>query len=204
MYRTPFSLARNVLFSVLPVCLLWGCTGGTAEADFQPVLDPSFTVQAQMEYADGQQATLALTRLGDGQWDMTFSEPSALSGVTLSFDGEAVSASYKGLQFTVPKSALGAKTMLLYVTDVLDSVSADPATAYLAQDDGTWSTTGDCDGGSYTLVFTSEGELASFSLPNQPLTLTFSDYVCSSVPAETTTTANTPPPAETTTSAAVS
>ena len=188
MYQKPKLWARNVLFAALPVCLLTGCAGVTAESDFQPVLDPAYTVQAEMEYADGQKASLSASRGGDGVWDMTFTEPPALAGVVLSLDGDAVSASYKGLSFSVPKSAVGAKTMLLYVTEVLDGLAGTDPIPCTQSDDGTWETSGDCEGGSYTLTFSADGKLHSFTLPAQPLTVTFTDYVCSSaLPAETTT-----------------
>ena len=192
MYQKPILRARNVLFA-LPFCLLTGCAGANAQTEFQPTLDPAYTVQAQMDYADGQQAVLALTRCADGTWDMTFAEPPALAGVVLTLDGNAVSASYKGLSFTVPKSAIGAKTMLLYVTDVLDSAAVSDQLICTQQEDGTWQNIGECEGGSYTLGFSSDGKLASFALPAQPLTVTFSDYVCigteQTAAAETTTSA---------------
>ena len=176
----PFVWMRNVLLSALPVCLLTGCTGATAESDFQPSLDPSFTVTAEMDYSDAQQASFSLTRYSDGVWDATFSEPASLAGVVLTFDGSAVSASYKGLAFTVPKSAMGAKTMLLYVTDVLDTFEGAEAPPCTQAEDGRWSAAGDCEGGSYTVTFSADGTLAGFTLPSQPLTLTFSGYICNS------------------------
>lgn len=198
MYQKPFFGVRNVLFA-LPLCLLTGCAGANAQTEFQPVLDPAYTVQAQMTYADGQQASLAVTRGADGVWDMTFAEPPALAGVVLTLDGGAVSASYKGLSFTVPKSAIGAKTMLLYVTGVLDSAAGADQLVCTQQEDGTWQTSGECEGGSYTLSFASDGKLASFALPAQPLEITFSDYVCgSTAPSGSTSAETTTAPAETT------
>lgn len=198
MYQKPFWGIRNVLFALsLPVCLA-GCSGAKAETPFQPVIDPAYTVQAQMEYAEGQKASLSMTRCADGVWDMTFSEPPALAGVVLTFDGNAVSASYKGLSFTVPKSAVGAKTMLLYVTDVLDSMAQTEQTVCTQKDDGTWQAGGDCDGGSYTVSFAPDGTLAGFAMPSQPLTVTFSGYICGTadLPEQTA--------AETTTASAAS
>jgi len=199
MYQKPFRFVRNVLFAVLPISLLTGCAGATAETDFQPVLDPAYTVQAEMDYADGQQASLAITRCADGVWDMTFSEPPALAGVVLTFDGGAVSASYKGLSFTVPKSAVGAKTMLLYVTDVLDGFVGSEPIPCTQTDGGTWETSGECDGGAYTLTFSPDGKLSGLTLPSQPLTLTFSDYVCgeTALPGTDTSETTTSAPAET-------
>ena len=53
-----------------------------------------------------------LSRLGDGAWSVAFAEPSTLAGVVLDFSGGEVTASYKGLGFSVPQSAMPAKSVL--------------------------------------------------------------------------------------------
>lgn len=191
----PYVFLRNVLLSALPLSLLTACGGATDPTEFSPTLDPAYTVIAEMNYAESGKAKLAVTRYSEGKWDMTFSEPTTLAGVVLSFDGEAVSASYKGLAFSVPKSALGAKNMLRYVTDALDAIEGSETLSCAKRDDGTWCTDGECSGGQYTVAFNEDGTLASFAMPSQPLTLYFSGYAPASEgtkpaapPAETTTT----------------
>ena len=192
---------RTALIFCVPACiLLTACAGAEQSGSFTPKRDPSFSAQAEMEYADGQKAALELTRCADSLWEATFSEPASLAGVVLTFDGDAVSASYKGLAFTVPKSALGAKNMLLYVTETLDNAAAAEPLVCTQQEDGTWVNSGECAGGAYTLTFADSGEPLIFDLPSQPLKLTFTSYTVTAEPAATTSPAETAV-AETTTAA---
>lgn len=176
MKRSAF--LKNVLAFCLPIALLCsGCTEKPADAQFSPNLDPNFSVDAVMVYGDrSTEAAFTLTRYDAGAWDAAFSEPSSLAGVILSFENNAVSASYKGLSFTVPKSALPAKTMLLLVTDVLDSLTGLETIPCTAGENGSWEVSGESEGGSYTLTFSSDGMLNSFDIPSQPLVITFSGY----------------------------
>ena len=178
---------RNALVFCAPACLLLtSCTPAPSGGEFSPKLDESYSVQAEMDYADGLSAQLSLTRYGDQLWEAAFTEPASLAGVVLTFDGGAVSASYKGLEFTVPKSALAAKNMLLYVTDALNAAAAAEQLPCAPQDDGSWVCAGDSDGGAYTLSFSADGLPLGFDLPAQPLTLSFSAYTALNAPAETT------------------
>lgn len=184
---------RNTLFLCLSGVMLVGCTAPQNASDFSPAMDESFEVQADMEYGEGQTAQLHITRCSTALWEAAFAEPSTLSGVVLTFDGNAVTASYKGLEFTVPKSALPAKNMLVMVTDALDAAAGIGQLPCVEQEDGTWCYAADCDGGAFTLTFTESGEPLMFDLPSQPLKITFSDYQCiaTAEPAETTTVSET-------------
>lgn len=173
----PLDFLRNTLFLTIPVCIvLSGCTAAQPETDFAPQLGESYSVEAEMSYGDDQTAQLTLTRMGSGLWEAAFADPATLAGVILTFDGNAVSASYKGLEFTVPKSALPAKNMLVLATGALDAIASAGQIPCTQQEDGTWTTAGESEGGSYTMTFTVTGEPAVFDMPSQPLRLVFSDY----------------------------
>lgn len=196
---------RNALFFCLTGALLTGCTAPQAASDFAPAMDESFEAQADMEYGEGQTAQLHITRCSANLWEAAFAEPATLAGVVLTFDGDAVTASYKGLEFTVPKSALPAKNMLSLVTDALDAAAVADQLPCVEQEDGTWCYASDCAGGAFTLTFTESGEPLVFELPAQPLKITFSSYNClgtaESAPDEassTTVAATEPVPSETT------
>lgn len=172
----PNALMKNALVFCVSACILSGCAMNAQETAFAPQLSAAYAVDAEMEYAGGEHAVLTLTRYGAGEWDAAFSEPQTLAGVVLSFDGNAVSASYKGLAFTVPKSAMPAKTVLSAATDVLDSLDGLDQIPCTQAEDGTWSSTGESEAGSYTLTFAADGSLSGFSVPSQPLTITFTGY----------------------------
>lgn len=188
----PLVLMKNVLFCALPMStlLLFGCDNGKTPAPFTPKLDDAFSVRAEMTYGDDNTAKLLLTRYGEEHWDAAFEEPASLAGVVLTIEDEAVSASYKGLSFTVPKSALPAKAMLLLLTDVLEDLSDEESLPAVANEDNTWTVSGDTDAGNYTVTFLADGTIAAFSMPNQPLEVTFTDYKTSGAPAQTDTTSN--------------
>ena len=198
---------KNVLAFCMPCVLLCtGCTHGGSETEFQPSLDSVYAVTAEMTYGErGSRAVCTLTRAQAGLWEAAFSEPASLSGAVLYFDESAVSASNKGLAFTVPKTTLPAKAMLLLTTDVPDSLEGMPALPCRQGDNETWTLKGESEGGSYTLMFDKNGEFSEFSIPSQPLKVTFPDYCAgkkgTTAPAESSaaeTDAATAKPAETT------
>ena len=179
-------LRCSLIFSMAAGCLLTGCTAPGSEEEFRPKLDAAYSVHAAMQYGDQQSAEMKLVRSGAGDWDAEFSAPETLSGVLLSFDGSAVTASYKGLAFTIPKNALPAKAMLCIVTDVLDAVQAQDALNCTAESDGSRTCSGDAEGGTYTLKFAPDGTLTAFEMPGQPLKVTFTEYAAGSPVPEST------------------
>ena len=182
----PIAFLKNALFALVPAgLLLSGCAAGGSETEFTPKVDPAYTMQAEMTYADGGSAVLMLSRSGPEKWEAAFSDPASLAGVVLSFDGNAVAASYKGLAFTVPKSALPAKNMLCLTTEILGTLDGVEELPCTRQEDGTWCSEGDCSGGKYEITFAEDGTPAGLSLPSQPLHIVFTGYtVCGSLPEE--------------------
>lgn len=189
------SFVKNVLLFCLPAVMLAGCSGIQPEQSFSPKLDPAYSVQAALAFGTDETAGLKLTRISADSWTAEFSAPESVAGVLLEFEGNAVQASYKGLAFSVPKSALPAKNMLLLAAEVLDSAAGAEPLACTQRDDGTWESAGTCTAGSYTLCFGADGTLLSLEIPSQPLVVTFSGYSAvqpeeSTEPAETTSAAS--------------
>ena len=183
----PLYFLRNALLFCIPACcLLNGCAGG-AETSFTPKQNASFTAEAELEYGSGQTASLTVTRYEKAQWEAAFTAPPSLEGVVLQFEGNAVSASYKGLAFSVPRSALPAKNMLVIAAEALDQAAETAPLTCTEQSDGTWSYAGESDAGSYTLTFSADGTPAVLEMPAQPFTIRFSGYsVLSAAPSQTT------------------
>lgn len=169
---------RNVLIFCMPTMLfMTACTQKATNESFTPALAPTYSIHADMTYGERDtEASCLLTRTGDGVWNAEFSEPASLSGVILTFEENAVSANYKGLAFTVPKSALPAKSMLMLATDVLDTLNEMPSLPCKQADDHSWQLEGESEGGSYTLSFDENGIPTHFSMPNQPLEIALSEF----------------------------
>ena len=116
-----------------------------------------------------------LSRLGDGAWSVAFAEPSTLAGVVLDFSGGEVTASYKGLGFSVPQSAMPAKSVLSQMILVVDELAQQEEITGKEKDGGV-AVEGESEGNPYTLTLTESGDLAGFSLENFDAELTFTQF----------------------------
>lgn len=191
---------RNALIFCVPAAIfLQGCEAPQGDSQVQPLPAESYEADCTLEYGEGQSAALHLTRYGESLWDAAFTDPPALAGVILTFDGNAVSASYKGLAFTVPKTALPAKNMLTIVTETLDAAHAAESLPCSPQEDGSQICRGESAGGSYTLTFDPSGQPLLFEVPSQPLKITFSGFTVLQETAESTVTETSANTTETTT-----
>lgn len=128
-----------------------------------------------------------LSRLGDGAWSVSFAEPATLAGVVLDFSGGEVTASYKGLGFSVPQSAMPAKSVLSQMIQVVDELAQQEEITGKEQD-GCVSVEGDLEGNPYTLTLTENGDLSGFTMENFDTTLTFTQFQSGAAVATETTT----------------
>ncbi|MCM1530055.1 MAG: hypothetical protein NC093_08695 [Alistipes sp.] len=127
-----------------------------------------------------------VSRFGDGLWEAEFESPGTLSGVKLSFADGNVTASYKGLSFSVPRSAIPVKAMLVNLMDAVDSAARE-AQLTGTEKDGVFEITGELEGGGYTLSVDSDGNICSFEMPNNLLKMTFTEVKASAAPKTETT-----------------
>lgn len=139
---------------------------------------------------DEMNAEGTVKRFGNGMWEVEFSSPNTLSGVMLSFSEGNVTASYKGLNFSVPQSALPVKAMMLNLITAADDLAENEELSG-CEKDGMIEISGSLDGGEYTLTVDKNGNIASFSMPGSKLKMTFSDVqpITGETPAESTTAA---------------
>ncbi|NLT08697.1 MAG: hypothetical protein GXY08_04260, partial [Ruminococcus sp.] len=117
-----------------------------------------------------------------------FSSPNSLSGIKLEFSEGNTKASYKGLSFSVPQSAVPVRAMILNLMKAVDeNASAEELSG--DEKDGLLVISGKLDGGSYTLTVDKEGRLSGFEMPNNDLKMSFTELKViseSSIAAETT------------------
>lgn len=145
---------------------------------------------------DRLEAEGEIKRYGEGVWEIEFSEPNTLSGVKLEFSEGNVIASYKGLTFSVPQSAVPVKAMMLNLIKAVDD-NAKLGELSGEDSDGMLKVSGSLDGGDYTLTVDKDGLLSGFEMPNNKLTMKFSEMKTAEITAEQET-------AETTTEAVTS
>lgn len=135
---------------------------------------------------DNLDAEAVLKRFGEGLWDIEFSSPNTLSGVKLEFDSGNVSASYKGLDFSVPQSALPVKSLMLNLIEVIDS-NARLEELKGTENDNVLELNGSLDAGEYVLSVGKDGKPVSFEMENNNFKIIFSDFKELEFSAETTT-----------------
>ncbi len=146
-------------------------------------LSNSFTAKMNISL-DKLNAEGTVTRHGDNMWTAEFNSPNTLSGVTLNFEENIVKASYKGLDFSVPKSALPVKAMLSNLIEAVDT-AANSEELTGTENEGLLLIEGSLDGGDYVISVDSNGNLCRFEMPNNLLDISFSE-ISASAPLTTT------------------
>lgn len=168
-------MKRLIAFAVmiLTAVSMAACSvSGKGDSDKPNGLSGSF--QADMTVVlDELNAEGTIKRMGSGSWEAEFSSPNTLSGVKLTFNDGNVTASYKGLNFSVPQSALPVKAMLVNLISAVDDLAANEKLTG-TEEDGMLKISGALEGGDYTLSVDESGNIASFSMPNNKLTMNFS------------------------------
>lgn len=117
-----------------------------------------------------------ISRFGNGMWQAEFTSPNTLAGVKLEFSEGNVSASYKGLNFSVPQSALPVKAMMLKLMSAVDDLASNPELSG-EEENGMLKITGSLEGGEYILITDDNGNIVSFEMPNNNLKIVFTDVV---------------------------
>lgn len=174
----------SVFLSFILVLSLCAC-GSKSSVKFQPKLGSAFTVNAQIVYGE-QESVAVVKRLGMSSWDIEFSSPNTLAGVVLSYRENNVEASYKGLSFSVPKSALPLKAIILTLTDVVDSMSQLDEIECEEKDDS-FIYEGENEQGKYVLEMDKNGCLSKFTMKNLNLEITFTDFTDNGTVTDSTT-----------------
>lgn len=173
---------------LLAGCMVFtGCSKpGKQDASAAQKLGSSFTTEMVMT-VDDLQITGTLSRMGEGMWNVNFAEPTSLVGVILDFSDGEVTASYKGLAFSVPQAAMPAKSVLSNLILVVDALAQEEKIT--GEEDGKLiGVTGDLEGNPYSLKLTKNGDLAEFEMDNMDAELVFTNFQSGSAPVATETT----------------
>ncbi len=173
-------------FLLAGAVLLSGCSSPVGgETGAAQKLSGSFTTEMTMNMEE-QTVSGTLSRMGDGMWSVSFAEPATLAGVVLDFSGGEVTASYQGLAFSVPQTAMPAKSILSSLILVVDDLAKQEHIS--GEKDGDYvSVEGELEGSPYLLRLSAGGELAGFEMDNMDTVLTFTDFQEGDVPVATPT-----------------
>lgn len=163
-----------IFLSVFLIISMCACSSGGKNVKFSPKLNEPFVVTAKIQYGD-QESDASFRKYSKANWDIEFSSPNTLSGVILSYRDDKVDASYKGLSFSVPKTALPIKSIISTFIDVADS-TADHPEIEATEKEGLMIIEGETQQGKYTLKLDNSGGLSEFSMPNLELKIVFTDF----------------------------
>jgi hypothetical protein len=145
---------------------------GGEKGSVKPELNNAWTVDSNIKYGD-LDATAKITRNEKDNWEVEFASPNSLSGVRLCFTGDDVNASYKGLSFSVPKSALPYKALLGTLFTAVDDL-AEKDNIKGEVKDGIVKIEGKADSGNYELGLDAKtGSLKSFEVPDYKASVQF-------------------------------
>lgn len=171
-------MRRLITFAIVIVAALCLCACSVSVGDktekpngLAGAFQASATVTIENLEAQG-----SISRFGNGMWQVEFSSPNTLGGVKLEFSEGNVSASYKGLNFSVPQSALPVKAMMLNLMSAVDDLASNPELSG-EEENGMLKITGSLDGGEYILMTDENGNITSFEMPNNNLKIVFADVV---------------------------
>jgi len=163
-----------IFLSVFLIISMCACSSGGKNVKFSPKLNEPFVVTAKIQYGD-KESDASFRKYSKANWDIEFSSPNTLSGVILSYRDDKVDASYKGLSFSVPKTALPIKSIISTFIDVADS-TADLPEIEATEKEGLMIIEGETQQGKYTLKLDNSGGLSEFSMPNLELKIVFTDF----------------------------
>lgn len=166
-------IAISSIISIIMMFSLCAC-GGKSNANCKPDLNKPFCITAHIEY-DSMTADAVFKRIGQANWDVEFSTPNTLAGVLLSFRDTNVEASYKGLMFSVPKSALPLKSIISAFIDIVDEIAQQPEITGEEKENEIISE-GETELGKYLIKFDKNGMLTGFEMENLNLVITFSEF----------------------------
>lgn len=189
---------KKIIPVFMSLVMVWfcACSAGGKTVSCTPELNRPFSSAVKIEYGD-MESEAELHRYGRANWDASFNSPNTLAGVILSFRDDKVSASYKGLSFSVPKTALPVKSILSALIEAYDYL-AEKEQIDVTEKDGFRLAEGELSQGKYTLKLDEKGVPAEFSMPNLELKITFSAFTSENTELpESTSSAVTEPASET-------
>ena len=155
--------------------LLTGCTAVPGTPGKTPNrMAGRFAAEVTLTAAENE-CHAVLTRYGTDAWCIELTDPPALDGVKLDFLDDEVTASYKGLEFSVPQSAQALRTEFAELMDAVDSFAALTELDTQTKDDALVCE-GELETGSYTLTFPPAGTPVQFELPAYGLCIRFDAF----------------------------
>ena len=178
----------TLAFTGIMLLTVTGCKSPSSSTETaENGLNTAFQTETEITL-DQMKASGTLCRFGEGMWEIEFDSPNTLSGVKLEFTDGTSTASYKGLSFSVPQSALPIKSMMSNLISVTDELARQEELSGESEN-GEIKISGNLESGEYILTADKSGNLKRFEMPNMKLVMEFGEIseIGSQAPAEETT-----------------
>ncbi len=153
-------------------CTACSAGAGSIKADKKTLtkFSSGFTLEMDDFEAEG-----VISRYDSESWNVYFDSPSQIAGVELDFKDDDVTASYKGLAFSVPQAALPSKALILEFIEAVEDVEKNDDIKG-SKNDGKVEVNGETDGEPYCISFNEDGSLAEFRMENMAGSITFREF----------------------------
>jgi hypothetical protein len=170
------SISKYSYVALMAAITLTGCSiAKSSETAFVPdKLNCNFSVDINITTEDT--SSIAHLVRNDSSWTASFTEPSALSGIDMLFEDDEITASYKGLSFSVPQSAVPVQSALSNFILAAENIQTEDSTYNCVVDGSDYKLCGSIDNGDFTLIFDESGLPVSFEMENFNLLILFENY----------------------------
>lgn len=158
--------------AVAGTLMLCGCGAKLPFTQKTPNFDSTYTVTADITY-DKLKAKAEVTRVSSDEWEMKFTEPKQLNGLSVKLNNTKYSASLDGLSFSSEhNSVYSAAPQIIAKAIGSLSGSADNVTS----SDGVLTINTELDGKRVTITADEHtGDLISLKCPHSKLSVNFSE-----------------------------
>lgn len=112
--------ALTLAAGLILTAILTGCTGIMGVSPESLDLNRAYSFTAQIDY-EGFSATAEIQRVGERSWTAMLTEPAALQGLSVVYEGGGATMSYAGFTIEPDKSVTN---MVTAITDVLENAIA--------------------------------------------------------------------------------
>lgn len=161
--------AALVITGTLTLC---GCGTKLPFTQKTPNFDSTYTVTADITF-DNLKAKADVTRVSSDEWEMKFTEPKQLNGLSVKLNSNKYSASLGGLSFSSEHNSVYSAAPHI-IAKAIGSLSSSTENA--SSSDGVLTVNTELDGKRVTITANERtGDLISLKCPHFKLSVNFSD-----------------------------
>ncbi|MFA5657705.1 MAG: hypothetical protein WC900_00280 [Oscillospiraceae bacterium] len=165
---------KKIIPVFLCAFLVISCSACSNKADAVD-LNRLYSVSAEISIDDFTTSAV-LSRLGNGAWDLSFTAPENINGLTVTYLNETAEISYKGLSFSIPNEEIPASAIAEALTKSLDN-AAFSAEVEFTEKNGKIKAKGKISDNEYELsIDKKSGAVLSLEIPDINFEADFSDF----------------------------